>query len=464
MTRKKANYIAWGTVLLVLIGVAVLFFRTLSSAKAAGGADSSAPADAPFTVNDDQIDVADDAMKPAGIQVKPVTPSDVPETMTLTAKSGLNMDTVTHVSALFGGKVTDISVGLGQQVYGPDDKRGPTTLCVIESNDLAQAKANWLQSLIQVKIDEEELARSKELYAANVLAEKFLMDAESQLMKDQSAQEAARQQLLIFGLKDSDIDEIRKEASIQAANMKSGKGPATREQKSTEQIRRERMGYVLTAPRTGVIAEKFVSGGETAVPQTNLFTIADTNTLWVWGDVYERDLDKVKVGQKMKIYFTSEPTRGRDCTVDWISPVLDPNTHAVKIRGMVQNADGHLLSDMYGTMFITVNDGNNSLVIPADAVVREDENAYVFVQTRQSNGKTTFRRAPVILEPLEVGFGASTASAAAGSAARNTGEEKSSGLVRVASGLKVGDLIVTDGGVGLYNEMKEQAETQPLTQ
>jgi membrane fusion protein, heavy metal efflux system len=317
--------------------------------------------------------------------------------------------------------------------------------------------------LIQVKIDEQALSRAKELFVANVLAEKFLVDAESQLMKDQSAQEAARQQLLIFGLKDKEIDEVRKEAVLEAASVTAGGAGASRPSRTTEEVRRERMGYILTAPRGGVVAEKFVAGGEAAVPQNNLFTIADTSTLWIWGDVYERDLSRVKVGQAMKVYFTSEPDRGRDCTVDWISPVLDPVTHSIKIRGIIDNSDGHLLSDMYGTMIITVSDGKNSLIIPADAVIRQDEDAYVFVQASQGGGKTQFRRTPVKLEPVDVGFGAAeTASAAAGSASRNTGGQgKSSGVMRIADGLKAGDLIVVNGGVGLFNEMKEQANLRP---
>jgi membrane fusion protein, heavy metal efflux system len=462
---KKNKYVLTAVLTAAVIALGLLFQGTLRRALADSPATTESASDDPFKLTGaDIIEVSNDAIGPAAIRTVPVELKNQPMTLTLTAKTGLNMTNVAHVSALFGGKVTDISVGLGDIVKGPGEVGGPTKLCVIESNDLAQAKANWLQDLIQVKIDEQALARAKELFVANVLAEKFLVDAESQLMKDRSAQEAARQQLLIFGLKDKEIDEIRKEAVLEAANMTSGGVPAVGKlSKSTEEVRRERMGYVLTAPRGGVVAEKFVAGGETAIPQNNLFTIADTSTLWIWGDVYERDLSRVKVGQTMNVYFTSEPDRARQCTVDWISPVLDPNTHSIKIRGILDNRDGHLLSDMYGTMIITVGDGKNSMIIPADAVVREDEDAYVFVKAGQGNGKVLFRRTPVKLEPVDVGFGsAETASAAAGSASRNTGSQtKSPGIVRIAEGLKPGDQIVINGGVGLFNEMKEQANLQP---
>ena len=466
MTRRPIKYIIWIAVLSVA-GLAAYLGTSLLRAQEPGENSEASPNY--YTLKGDIIEATDSAAAAAGVRVEKVALSDAPMTLTLTAKSGLNMETVTHVSPQFAGKVVDIGVGLGDRVRGPEDGV-PTKLCVIESNDLAQDKANWLQALIQVRIDEEALKRTQELYQANVLAEKFLLDAESALMKDQSAQEAARQQLLIFGLKDNEIDATRLEAMREAENVKAGSQPAGGQvEKSTEQIRRDRMGYVISCPRTGTVAEKLVSGGEMGTPGNNLFTIADTKTMWVWGDVYERDLPRVKVGQPMKVYFTSEPDRARQCTVDWISPVLDPATHAVKIRGVIDNSDGHLLSDMYGTMSITVSDGKNSLLLPADAILHErneahpekENEAFVFVEVGISSGKTQYRRTPVTVLPLQAGFGVSQPSASASSAAKNEGSQtQPSNLVCIPQGIHAGDRVVVSGCDGLFNEMKLLASAQ----
>ena len=471
MTSRALNNWAVAIVVLFVIGIAAIcFHKPIVTAFAATTASTPVDTDSaqagPYTVDGDTISVNQSALAPAGIKLMQVEVRDVPMTLTLTAKSGFNMETVTHVSALFGGRVTDIRVGLGDIVKGPQDTAGPTKLCIIESNDLAQDKAAWLQAQIQLKIDQDALVRTKSLFSASVVSEKALIDAESAVQKDQAVQEAARQQLMIFGLTDSDIDDIRKQGDDELAAEKAG-NPArgATSQQSVEELRRQRMGYTLTASRGGVIAEKFVAGGETAVPQTNLFTIADTHTLWVWADVYERDLSQVKVGQTFKVFFTSEPGRARESKIDWISPVLDPTTHSVKLRGRLDNRDGHILSDMYGTMVVTVKDGKQSVVVPATAVQREEENAFVFVQAGTKDQAITFKRTPVRIEPVDVGFGAGdAASAAASSAARNTGgAEQSSDLVRIADGLHTHDMIVISGGVGLLNEMKEQQNAQQTT-
>jgi membrane fusion protein, copper/silver efflux system len=268
-----------------------------------------------------------------------------------------------------------------------------------------------------------------------------VIDAESAVIKDQAALEAAYQQLLIFGLKQNEIDDIE------------------------QQIGKQRMDYVITAPRSGVIAEKDVSGGEIATPGNNLFVIADTKTLWVVGDVYEQDVSRIKLGEPMEVFFTSEPNRPRHCTIDWISPVLDPNTHAVHIQGVLDNSDGHVLSDMYCTIVVTISQGKDSLIVPADAVIRDGDDEYVFVQTGQSGMDAQYRLTPVKTDSVDVGFGTSIASAAIGSAARSAGSEggnagQSAVVLRIVKGLNPGDMIITSGALGLYNEMKEQANAQ----
>ena len=249
----------------------------------------------------------------------------------------------------------DRPLQLGDSVKGPENKGVPDTLCSIESTDLANAKAAYLLADVQLKVDLENLARTQELLKKQILAEKYLLDAQAAVTKDRAIEDASRQQLLIFGLTDDDIKGISKQEG------------------------KQRMTYTLTSPRTGMIVEKGVVGGELADPTLNLFTVADTSTLWVWGDVYERDRPRVKEGQKMKVILSSDPDHPRFCTVKWISPVIDATTRSIRIRGELDNKDGQLLAQMYATVVVTVSDGNSSIVVPADAVVRQGPDSFVFV-------------------------------------------------------------------------------------
>ena len=81
-------------------------------------------------------------------------------------------------------------------------------------------------------------------------------------------------------------------------------------------------------------------------------------------------------------FFTSEPDRrpenprltGSVRCLQALVVTNDPNTHSVKLRGLLDNSDGHILSDMYGTMVVTVNDGHQGLDCrPLGAAVQREE-------------------------------------------------------------------------------------------
>ena len=76
-----------------------------------------------------------------------------------------------------------------------------------------------------------------------------------------------------------------------------------------------------------------------------LLVIAPLDRLWVWGNVFESDMDLVKLGQPWEIRFPflEEKLQGK---VEYISNRVDPNTHAVRVRTSIPNPEGRLKSDM----------------------------------------------------------------------------------------------------------------------
>ena len=444
MTRNMTR-----TMKLVLIFAAVLVttgggvFLVVRQVYGAADSKSAAEDSGPYKVDGDTISASAATIKTAAIEMYEVKTADVPSTLTLSGRTDLDQERVTHVHAQFPGKVVRVGapgkpLQLGDKVKGVGDKDGPDTLCTIESTDLANAKAAYLQADVQLKLDKENLIRTQTLLQKQILAEKYLLDAQAAVTKDTAVLDAARQQLLIFGLTESDFKDIYSQQG------------------------KERMTYSLTSPRSGMIVEKGVVGGELADPTLNLFTVADTSNLWVWGDVYERDRPRVKEGQQVKVILISDPDHPRECTVKWISPVIDVNTRAIKIRGELDNSDGRLLAQMYATLVVTVSDGSGSIVVPADAVVRKGPMAYVFVAVdsdKQSTAKggVTLRRTRVKVEPISAGPGLESLPVVSrNSLTRTAGSGAEKPQIRVTEGLQSGDKIVQSGALALFNEMEQQ--------
>ncbi|HLY11100.1 MAG TPA: efflux RND transporter periplasmic adaptor subunit [Planctomycetota bacterium] len=379
-------------------------------ARPAAAPPAASDQEGPYTVKEARIDIPDAAAKRMGLETLTIVASDEPVTLRLTGRTALNMEHVAHVKAQFPGKIVDLGPQLGSQVQGPDPsgEAKATPLCVIESVDLANAKSTYLKAKVQLTLDQDTLRRTAELVSTKVLADKFLLDAQASVTKDEADLHAARQNLLVFGLKNEEIEQVEKQEG------------------------RERMVYTILSPCSGTIAEKNVTRGELADPTVNLFTIADTSTLWVWGDVYERDWQQVRVGQKIRIRIAAFPSLPVECTVDFISPQLDAATRSIRIRGTIDNRDRRLLADMYGTLLVTVDEGKNSIIVPAEAVVRKLQSSYAFVRTKgPSEGKAgSFEKREVVVETVD------------------------QDRLRVVKGLATGDVVASRGTLGLYQEME----------
>jgi RND family efflux transporter MFP subunit len=196
---------------------------------------------------------------------------------------------------------------------------------------------------------------------------------------------------------------------------------------------RERMVYAIKSPCSGTIAEKNVTLGELVDSTVNLFTIADTGTLWVWGDVYERDWRRVQVGQKLSVALSAFPDDPVDSAIDFVSPALDPSSRSIRIRGVLDNRAGRFLADMSATLLVTVDEGRGALIAPTEAVVHEGKGEYVLVRSgRGEDGAATrYRKQAVKVEPL--------------------GPDR----VRIVDGLAPGSVIVQRNVLGLFQEMHE---------
>ena len=135
----------------------------------------------------------------------------------------------------------------------------------------------------------------------------------------------------------------------------------------------------LTAPFDGYVLEKMVVTGQAVMPGMTLYRIADLSTLWVEGEVFERDLALVGVGAPATadvVAYPGRPFRGR---VSFISPVMDPTSRTARVRVAFANRGGALKPGMYATLFFEGGVGGDVLSVPAEAVVMTGERNLVFV-------------------------------------------------------------------------------------
>ena len=109
---------------------------------------------------------------------------------------------------------------------------------------------------------------------------------------------------------------------------------------------------MLRAPVDGSVLELHAVPGELASPEESLATVGNNGAVWVWADLYERDIAKVMNARASgdltaAVFVEAYPGESFPGKVDLISPSMDRSSRTVKTRVAVDNADGRLLAGMF---------------------------------------------------------------------------------------------------------------------
>jgi membrane fusion protein, heavy metal efflux system len=292
-----------------------------------------------FTIPQDQM---------SHVQVVTVQPSKITRTLRLTGAVAYNAFNTTPVITQVGGPVAKILVVPGDRV-----KRGQPLL-EVSSPDYSLLLASYLKARDVFRVTDKNYQRAQDLFAHHAIADRDLLQAESDRIQAQADLSAAEQGMKILGIpKPEDLEKSPISAQIP-----------------------------LLAPIGGEVVERLVSPGQVLqAGTTQAFTISDVSTVWVLANIYQGDLAYVKVGDRVNISTDSYPDKFSG-KISFISPALDPTTRTLQARIVVDNPGGKLKKDMYCVATVTAGVIPNAIAVPDAAVLRDDENQpFVYVAT-----------------------------------------------------------------------------------
>ncbi|MFP5354158.1 MAG: efflux RND transporter periplasmic adaptor subunit [Gemmatimonadota bacterium] len=141
----------------------------------------------------------------------------------------------------------------------------------------------------------------------------------------------------------------------------------------------------LRAPVSGVVVQKNVLAGQRVMAGEMLYQVADLSTVWLEGEVFERDLAAVHVGQSVTAEFDAFPGEARTGRISYLYPTLNPDTRTARVRVALANPGLRLKPGMYGTIRIASRNVRAGLLVPRSAVLATGERQMVFV--RRPDGK-----------------------------------------------------------------------------
>ncbi len=114
-------------------------------------------------------------------------------------------------------------------------------------------------------------------------------------------------------------------------------------------------------------------------PDTEVFSIANLEQVWLLAEVFERQANWVKVGQATEARLPSIPGSVWKGTVEYVYPYLDPLTRTLKVRLLFDNTDGLLKPNMYAYVTISAGAKTDVLSIPREALIREAQGERVIM-------------------------------------------------------------------------------------
>lgn len=137
--------------------------------------------------------------------------------------------------------------------------------------------------------------------------------------------------------------------------------------------------FPLYADADGVVAARLVAVGDYVRRGEVLLDMADLGQLWAQFDVYETDLSKVQVGSRVQFTTPALPGQSYAVTVEFVEPVIDPQTRVAQVRGTVNNASGRLKPSMLLRGTVQQHTGAAGLLVPKSAVLWTGKRSVVYV-------------------------------------------------------------------------------------
>lgn len=139
----------------------------------------------------------------------------------------------------------------------------------------------------------------------------------------------------------------------------------------------------IYAVADGVLGMQDIDVGTYITPSDKVGMFVDVSRVYAEFDVIEKDVPKLKLGQKSEIFVDALPNKNFVGTVDTISPVIEGRTRTQRIKVELKNIEGNLKPGMFTRGLVSTYEKKNALIIPASSLKKGEEGYTVFVVHRE---------------------------------------------------------------------------------
>ncbi|MDR3679470.1 MAG: efflux RND transporter periplasmic adaptor subunit [Flavipsychrobacter sp.] len=283
------------------------------------------------------------------IRIDSVRTCNIDDEVSLNGQVSFNENNVVKIFPRSSGQITESRVSLGDKV-----SKGQV-LATIKSADIAGNYSDLSSANADLAIAKRQMDNAESLYKSGISSEREYTEAKQNYEKALAAK-----------------NKVSSTLSINGGTKSSANGQ-----------------YQLTSPIDGYVVEKKVAAGGYIRPDMGdyLFTISDLKTIWIYANVYEADIPRIKQGYSVKVTTLAYPDKVFSGKIDNVSEVLDAQSKALRARISLDNSEMLLKPDMFAKVMVSNEEGAHALCIPTNALISQDGKSYVVIYNSREDVK-----------------------------------------------------------------------------
>jgi len=380
----------------VCFGVLLLVFSTACD-RAPAPAQENAPKHASNEARLVRFPL--DEVTRSGVTVEPVKRTAFLTYRTFPGVVRPNEHALANITTLVRGRVAEVHADLGQMV------KANQLLAVLHSSDLGLAQSAYLKAIARRHVAEQAYQRAQFLFQEKVIGKAEEQRREGEMISIRAEAQEAGEGLRLLGMGDKEI-------------------------RTLEQTQTIRSQVPIVAPFAGRVIARDLTKGEVLETTHKLFAVADLSTVWVVGNVSEKDISylhraTIVPNQPVEVYVTAYPSEVFQGTISYVGDVLDSATRTMQVRLILANPTGQLKPEMFATIRVSSEPAADVLVVPEAAIQHDRDRSFVFVQQE-----------PGVFEARTVRLG-----------------DKNGTFAEVLEGLREGEVVVREGAFTLKSEL-----------
>ena len=313
--------------------------------------------------NGNMVTLTDVQKKNAGIGIGKMEQKEISSILKVNGKIDVPPQNMVSISVPLGGYLKSTKLLPGMHISKGE------VLAVMEDQQYIQLQQDFLTAKAQFGFNESEYNRQKELNQSKATSDKVFEQTKATYQTQNILIKSLEEKLKLIGVNPNKIGVNNISRSIN-----------------------------IYSPINGFVSAVNVNIGKYVNPSDVLFELVNPTDIHLALTIFEKDINKIAIGQKLTAYTNSQPDKKYPCEIILISKNLS-NESSAEVHCHFEQYDKTLLPGMFMNADIELK-SNNAMVLPADAIVTFENKQYVY----KAKGNNQYEMIPVTVGETENGF------------------------------------------------------------